>query len=130
MCREWCLSLGHPRTQRPNSWPEASMSSSTNTSLLPPLPSTLTLLLPLIAVPSSSSLIGVSFLFVFIIYLTQFYIVLFYCSLLCDLFALCNKSLIGGDIDLTVMLNHSWTYQALIHDLLNMQLNRVIVPVI
>jgi hypothetical protein len=37
--------------------------------------------------------------------------------------------ILDRNIDLTVMLNHSWTYQALVHDLLNMQLNRVTTPV-
>eukprot|EP00026_Physarum_polycephalum_P002327 Phypoly_transcript_02333.p1 GENE.Phypoly_transcript_02333~~Phypoly_transcript_02333.p1 ORF type:complete len:636 (-),score=119.63 Phypoly_transcript_02333:880-2787(-) len=37
--------------------------------------------------------------------------------------------ILDRNIDLTVMLNHSWTYQALVHDLLNMQLNRVTVQV-
>lgn len=37
--------------------------------------------------------------------------------------------ILDRNIDLTVMLNHSWTYQALVHDLLNMQLNRVTIPV-
>lgn len=33
--------------------------------------------------------------------------------------------ILDRNIDLTVMINHSWTYQPLVHDLLNMSLNRV-----
>jgi hypothetical protein len=33
------------------------------------------------------------------------------------------------NIDLTPMLSHSWTYQALVHDVLEMKLNRVTVMV-
>lgn len=29
------------------------------------------------------------------------------------------------DIDLPVMLSHTWTYQALVHDLLGMKLNKI-----
>ena len=33
--------------------------------------------------------------------------------------------LVDRDIDLASMLSHSWTYQALVHDVLDMKLNRV-----
>jgi sec1 family domain-containing protein 1 len=36
--------------------------------------------------------------------------------------------LMDRDIDLAVMLHHSWTYQALIHDCLEMSLNTIVVP--
>lgn len=37
--------------------------------------------------------------------------------------------ILDRDIDLTVMMYHSWAYQPLVHDILNMSLNRVVVPV-
>lgn len=37
--------------------------------------------------------------------------------------------ILDRNIDLTVMFHHTWTYQALVHDLLNMHLNRVQVQV-
>jgi hypothetical protein len=33
--------------------------------------------------------------------------------------------ILDRNVDLTVMMHHPWTYQALVHDLLNMHLNRV-----
>jgi hypothetical protein len=33
------------------------------------------------------------------------------------------------NVDLIPMLSHSWTYQALVHDVLDMRLNRVTVSV-
>jgi hypothetical protein len=33
------------------------------------------------------------------------------------------------NVDLIPMLSHSWTYQALVHDVLDMKLNRVTVEV-
>jgi len=33
--------------------------------------------------------------------------------------------LLDRNVDLTVMVRHSWTYQALVHDLLDTDLNRV-----
>ena len=37
--------------------------------------------------------------------------------------------LLDRDFDLSTMLSHSWTYSALVHDLLDMKLNRVLVQV-
>ena len=37
--------------------------------------------------------------------------------------------ILDRNVDLTVMLSHSWTYQALCHDIFNMSLNRVKVNV-
>jgi hypothetical protein len=37
--------------------------------------------------------------------------------------------ILDRNIDLTSMLSHSWTYQALVHDVLDMKLNRVTVEV-
>lgn len=37
--------------------------------------------------------------------------------------------ILDRDIDLSVMVAHSWTYQALVHDLLDMKYNRVSVEV-
>ncbi|KAF8343909.1 Sec1-like protein [Cantharellus anzutake] len=36
--------------------------------------------------------------------------------------------IVDRDVDLASMLSHSWTYQALVHDVLDMRLNRVSVP--
>lgn len=33
--------------------------------------------------------------------------------------------LVDRNVDLTVMFHHTWTYQALVHDLLDMKLNTV-----
>ena len=35
--------------------------------------------------------------------------------------------LLDRNMDLTTMLNHTWTYSTLVHDLLNMKLNRVVI---
>eukprot|EP00922_Rhytidocystis_sp_ex-Travisia-forbesii_P067530 GHVS01100488.1.p1 GENE.GHVS01100488.1~~GHVS01100488.1.p1 ORF type:complete len:596 (-),score=107.61 GHVS01100488.1:309-1871(-) len=37
--------------------------------------------------------------------------------------------LLDRELDLSVMLHHTWTYQALVHDVLGLKLNRVLVPV-
>lgn len=37
--------------------------------------------------------------------------------------------ILDRNVDLTSMLSHSWTYQALVHDVLDMKLNRVTVEV-
>lgn len=37
--------------------------------------------------------------------------------------------ILDRNVDLTSMLSHSWTYQALVHDVLDMKLNRVTVQV-
>lgn len=37
--------------------------------------------------------------------------------------------ILDRDIDLVTMLNHTWTYQAMAHDVLGMRLNRLTVPV-
>ena len=37
--------------------------------------------------------------------------------------------ILDRNVDLISMLSHSWTYQALVHDVLDMKLNRVIVQV-
>lgn len=37
--------------------------------------------------------------------------------------------IVDRDIDLASMLSHSWTYQALVHDVLDMKLNRVTLSV-
>jgi hypothetical protein len=37
--------------------------------------------------------------------------------------------ILDRNIDLIPMLSHSWTYQALVHDVLEMKLNRVSVEV-
>ena len=37
--------------------------------------------------------------------------------------------IVERDVDLIPMLSHSWTYQSLVHDVLNMHLNRITVPV-
>lgn len=37
--------------------------------------------------------------------------------------------LLDRSLDLVPMLSHSWTYQALIHDVLDLKLNRIIVEV-
>ena len=37
--------------------------------------------------------------------------------------------LLDRNMDLTPMLSHSWTYQSLIHDVLEMKLNRIIIEV-
>lgn len=37
--------------------------------------------------------------------------------------------LLDRDVDLATMLNHTWTYQAMVHDVLGMRLNRLTVPV-
>jgi len=37
--------------------------------------------------------------------------------------------IIDRDVDLVTMLNHTWTYQAMVHDVLGMRLNRLTVPV-
>lgn len=38
--------------------------------------------------------------------------------------------IVDRDIDLVTMLNHTWTYQAMAHDVLGMRLNRLTVPVV
>jgi hypothetical protein len=38
--------------------------------------------------------------------------------------------LIDRTMDITSMLTHTWTYSSLVHDVLNMELNRVVVTVI
>mmetsp|Transcript_128581 Transcript_128581/g.274239 ORF Transcript_128581/g.274239 Transcript_128581/m.274239 type:complete len:653 (-) Transcript_128581:42-2000(-) len=37
--------------------------------------------------------------------------------------------ILDRDVDLVTMLNHTWTYQAMAHDVLSMKLNRLTVPV-
>jgi hypothetical protein len=37
--------------------------------------------------------------------------------------------ILDRNVDLIPMLSHSWTYQALVHDVLDMKLNRVTVEV-
>jgi len=37
--------------------------------------------------------------------------------------------ILDRNVDLVPMLSHSWTYQALVHDVLDMKLNRVTVEV-
>lgn len=37
--------------------------------------------------------------------------------------------ILDRNVDLIPMLSHSWTYQALVHDVLEMKLNRVTVEV-
>lgn len=37
--------------------------------------------------------------------------------------------ILDRNVDLVPMLSHSWTYQALVHDVLDMKLNRVSVEV-
>lgn len=37
--------------------------------------------------------------------------------------------ILDRNVDLIPMLSHSWTYQALVHDVLDMKLNRVTVQV-
>mmetsp|Transcript_88708 Transcript_88708/g.185452 ORF Transcript_88708/g.185452 Transcript_88708/m.185452 type:complete len:624 (-) Transcript_88708:58-1929(-) len=37
--------------------------------------------------------------------------------------------LLGRDADLVTMLNHTWTYQAMAHDILGLRLNKLTVPV-
>ena len=37
--------------------------------------------------------------------------------------------ILDRNVDLVPMLSHSWTYQALVHDVLDMRLNRVTVAV-
>ncbi|RUS21057.1 Sec1-like protein [Endogone sp. FLAS-F59071] len=36
--------------------------------------------------------------------------------------------ILDRNMDLTTMLSHSWTYQALVHDILDMRLNRITIP--
>merc|ERR1740123_1292456 len=38
--------------------------------------------------------------------------------------------IVDRDVDLVTMLNHTWTYQAMAHDILGMRLNRLTVPVV
>jgi sec1 family domain-containing protein 1 len=37
--------------------------------------------------------------------------------------------ILDRNMDLTAVFHHTWTYQALVHDVLNMHLNRVIIDV-
>lgn len=37
--------------------------------------------------------------------------------------------ILDRNMDLTTVFHHTWTYQALVHDVLHMQLNRVTVDV-
>jgi hypothetical protein len=37
--------------------------------------------------------------------------------------------ILDREVDMVTMLNHSWTYQAMVHDVLGMRLNKVMVPV-
>ncbi|CAE7228599.1 SCFD1, partial [Symbiodinium sp. CCMP2456] len=37
--------------------------------------------------------------------------------------------ILDRDVDLVTMLNHTWTYQAMVHDILGMRLNKMQVPV-
>jgi len=37
--------------------------------------------------------------------------------------------LLDRNVDLSVMFHHTWTYQALVHDLLDMKLNTITIPV-
>jgi sec1 family domain-containing protein 1 len=37
--------------------------------------------------------------------------------------------ILDRNVDLSVMMHHPWTYQALVHDILNVVLNRVVVDV-
>jgi len=37
--------------------------------------------------------------------------------------------ILDREVDMITMLNHSWTYQAMVHDVLGMRLNKVMVPV-